>query len=161
MWEKKIDEIREKLMMSIESLSDHEINTKPSEQEWSISEIILHLIGAEGRFMKLANQAAEEGNSRSVGLVNLSPLDNRKQKHIAPIDPPSDFHTKEQLVCELIKCRRQTHIFLNHYIEKDLANHSMNHHRFGEMPIWQVFELMGKHELRHLHQIEEVKQRIL
>jgi uncharacterized damage-inducible protein DinB len=161
MWEKKIDEVREMVINSIESLSDQEINTKPSELEWNISEIILHLIAAEGRFLKLANQAAMEGNNIRVAPANLSPLDDRNQKHVAPIEPPSNFHSKDQLVSKLLNSRKKTHDFLNHFKENDLSNHSMNHHRFGEMPIWQVFELIGKHEWRHLQQIEEVKKRIL
>ncbi|NQD68420.1 DUF664 domain-containing protein, partial [Bacillus haikouensis] len=60
MWELKVVEIREKLKATFEGLSNEKMNEKPSQDEWSIAQIVLHLAGAETRFMKLALEAAQE-----------------------------------------------------------------------------------------------------
>jgi hypothetical protein len=53
-----------------------------------------------------------------------------------------------------------TEEFIGKYSEAVLAQKSMNHHRFGIMPVWQVLELLGRHEQRHIQQIEETKKNI-
>ena len=160
MWETKIVEIRKKVKESLEELSFAELNQKPSPQEWSIAQIVLHLAGAETRFLTLALDSAKSESGRSDREVDLSVFDDPSQKLIAPIDPPADPKSMDDLLKALDKSRSYTTHFLEHYTKESLNHRSMNHHRFGEMPIWQVLELLGKHEQRHLLQMEDVKKRI-
>ncbi|KPL61399.1 DinB family protein [Rossellomorea vietnamensis] len=160
MWETKIVEIREKVKENIKGLSYEELNEKPSQEEWSIAQIVLHLAGAETRFLTLAIDSAERGGGKSDSDVDLSVFDDPSQKMIAPIEPPTDPQTKEDLMKSLDESRSLTTRFLEKYTKEGLNHQSMHHHRFGEMPIWQVLELLGKHEQRHLVQMEDVKKRI-
>ncbi|MCA1059469.1 DinB family protein [Rossellomorea aquimaris] len=160
MWEKKIVEIRDNVKKSLEDLSYVELNQKPSKEEWSIAQIVLHLAGAETRFLTLALESAKRPSGRSGTDVDLSVFDDPSQKLKAPIEPPSSQQSKEDLLKSLDDSRSLTTQFLENYSKEKLKHQSMNHHRFGEMPIWQVLELLGKHEQRHLQQIENVKRRI-
>ncbi|MGG4167229.1 DinB family protein [Rossellomorea vietnamensis] len=160
MWETKIVEIREKVKESIKGLSYEELNEKPSQEEWSIAQIVLHLAGAETRFLTLAIDSAERGGGKSDSDVDLSVFDDPSQKLIAPIEPPTDPQTMEDLMKSLDESRSLTTRFLEKYTKEGLNRQSMHHHRFGDMPIWQVLELLGKHEQRHLVQMEDVKKRI-
>ncbi|PFA66382.1 hypothetical protein CN378_13875 [Bacillus sp. AFS015802] len=160
MWETKIVEIREKVKESLEGLSFEKLNQKPSPQEWSIAQIVLHLAGAETRFLTLALESAENQSGGSGTDVDLSVFDDPAQKLKAPIEPSSDPKTREELMKALDESRSLTTQFLEEYTEDGLDRQSMHHHRFGEMPIWQVLELLGKHEQRHLLQIADVKKRI-
>jgi uncharacterized damage-inducible protein DinB len=160
MWETKVMAIREKLKESLEGISFENINKKPSECEWSIAQIVLHLAGAETRFMKLALEAAQGEPDASGDAVDLSVFDDKSKKLKAPIDPPEEPHTIEELMNALQTSRNLTDEFIGKYSEIQLQQKTMNHHRFGIMPVWQVLELLGRHEERHIDQIEETKKKI-
>jgi uncharacterized damage-inducible protein DinB len=160
MWELKVVEIREKLKATFEGLSNEKMNEKPSQDEWSIAQIVLHLAGAETRFMKLALEAAQEQPDHKGESVDLSVFDDKSKKLKAPIDPPEDPQSIDDLLNALQASRRLTEEFIEKYSEAELAQRTMKHHRFGKMPVWQVLELIGRHELRHIHQIEETKKKL-
>jgi uncharacterized damage-inducible protein DinB len=160
MWETKVMAIREQLKGSLEGMSYENINKKPSESEWSIAQIVLHLAGAETRFMKLALEAAQGEADASGDAVDLSVFDDTSKKLKAPIDPPEEPHTIEELMNVLQTSRNLTDEFIEKYSETQLQQKTMNHHRFGIMPVWQVLELLGRHEKRHIEQIEETKKKI-
>jgi uncharacterized damage-inducible protein DinB len=160
MWETKVVEIREKLGEAIEGIPYEKMNEKPSKDEWSIAQIVLHLAGAETRFMKLALDAAQEQPGHKGEAVDLSVFEDKNKKLKAPIDPPEDPQTFGELVNALRASRSLTEEFIGKYSEAVLAQKTMNHHRFGTMPVWQVLELLGRHEQRHIHQIEETKKKI-
>ncbi|XXM73863.1 DinB family protein [Lysinibacillus sphaericus] len=160
MWETRVKDIREKLVGSFEGLTFEELNEKPAADEWSVAQIILHLAGAETRFMKLALEAAEGGKGTGGEEVDLSVFDDKNKKLKAPIDPPEEPQTREQLMTALQTSRRLTDQLLEGHTEDTLTGKTMDHHRFGIMPVWQVLELLGRHEDRHIHQIQETKRKI-
>jgi uncharacterized damage-inducible protein DinB len=161
MWETKVIEIRDRLKGSFMEVPVEKLNEKPSPDEWSIAQIVLHLAGAEKRFLTLALESAENQSGTCENRADLSVFDDLSRKLKAPIEPTSEFQKKENLILALDESRSFTIRFLESFTEEGLKSRSMNHHRFGDMPIWQVLELLGKHEQRHLVQIEEVKRRIL
>jgi uncharacterized damage-inducible protein DinB len=160
MWETKVVKIREDLKRHLDDVSFEKMNVKPSQDEWSIAQIVLHLAGAETRFMKLALEAAQEQPDHQGDPVDLSVFDDKSKKLKAPVDPPEDPHSIDELLNELQASRRLTEEFIEKYSEAELAQRTMNHHRFGIMPVWQVLELLGRHEQRHIFQIEETKKKI-
>jgi uncharacterized damage-inducible protein DinB len=160
MWETRVMEIREEIKESIEDLSFAKLNEKPSSGEWSIAQIILHLAGAETRFMTLAIESANNETVSTSTPVDLSVFDDLSRKLKAPVEPSSEPKSREDLLNALNKSRSLTTHFLEQYTKEGLNDRSMNHHRFGEMPVWQVLELLGKHEQRHLLQLGDVRKRI-
>ncbi|WP_272867400.1 DinB family protein [[Bacillus] enclensis] len=160
MWEMNVKDIRKKLEESFEALTFEELNEKPAPGEWSIAQIVLHLAGAETRFMKLALEAAESQQVMEGEEVDLSVFEDKNKKLKAPIDPPEDPQTREQLLTALHTSRRLTDQFLEGHTEDSLSGKTMDHHQFGIMPVWQVLELLGRHEERHIHQIQETKNKI-
>jgi uncharacterized damage-inducible protein DinB len=160
MWEANVKDIRGKLIESFGDLSDEELNEKPAPGAWSVAQVILHLAGAETRFMKLAIEAAKNGPATGGEEVDLSVFGDENKKLKAPIDPPEEPQTREQLLRALQTSRRLTDQFLETHTEDSLSGKTMDHHRFGIMPVWQVLELLGRHEKRHIHQIQETKRKI-
>ncbi|WP_197489726.1 DinB family protein [Rossellomorea aquimaris] len=154
-------EVRERLKESFIHLPEEKLNEKPAAGEWSIAQIILHLAGAEKRFIKLAWNAAEEEAEATGEDIDLSVFEDTSKKLKAPIEPTDEPKSTEYLVQALDESRQETLRFINKYSKEDIGKKAMNHHRFGNMPIWQVFELLGMHESRHIFQIDEVKNRIL
>jgi uncharacterized damage-inducible protein DinB len=161
MWETKVIEIRDKVKGSFLVVPVEKLNEHPSPGEWSIAQIVLHLAGAEKRFLTLALESAENQSGTCENRADLSVFDDPSKKLKAPIEPTSEPQLREDLILALDESRSLTTRFLELYTKEGLKSRSMNHHRFGNMPIWQVLELLGKHERRHLAQIEEVKRRIL
>ncbi len=160
MWETKVKEIRESLIESFIHLPEEKLNEKPSPEEWSIAQIVLHLAGAETRFLQLAFEAAEAETNIRGEEVDLSVFDDPSKKLKAPIEPSSNPKSSADLMKAIEESREWTDRFLLSYSQTELADKAMNHHRFGNMPIWQVLELLGKHEQRHIIQIEEVKKKL-
>ncbi|MGR3763565.1 DinB family protein [Rossellomorea sp. NS-SX7] len=160
MWETKVIEIRKRLEESLEGMSFEQLNKKPSKDEWSVAQIILHLSGAETRFINLALEAAQGQSDGGGEAVDLSVFKDKSKKLKAPIDPAEEPQTIEQLMDALQTSRSLTEEFIKSYSEHDLAEKTMDHHRFGIMPVWQVLELLGRHEARHIDQIEETKTKI-
>ncbi|WP_433748986.1 DinB family protein [Falsibacillus pallidus] len=156
----ELENIRQRLLDSFIKLSESDINAKPSPDRWSISQVVLHVSGAETRFMQAAYQGLKENKKTNPADVDLSVFDDPSKKLIAPIDPPEEWKGKDELVAALNNSREVTFEFLDKYKESELSGISLNHHRFGEMPIWQIFELIGKHENRHIHQVEEIKKQL-
>ncbi|RDI47747.1 DinB family protein [Falsibacillus pallidus] len=156
----ELERIRQKLLDSFITLNKGDINTKPGHEKWSISQVVLHVAGAETRFMHAAFQGLKENKKTNPADVDLSVFDDPSKKLKAPIEPPEEWKGKDELVEVLKNSREMTFEFLDKYKESDLSGISLNHHRFGEMPIWQIFELVGKHENRHIHQVEDIKKQL-
>ncbi|WP_082881332.1 DinB family protein [Lederbergia galactosidilytica] len=55
------DKAREELFSEVNGLSDEDINKKPSEDQWSIKQIIEHLILMEGAVTQMVTDQLKNG----------------------------------------------------------------------------------------------------
>jgi uncharacterized damage-inducible protein DinB len=161
MWEKEIYSTRMKVIHCIKDIPEQKLNWRPSQGKWSIAQNVLHLAGAESRFLTLALTAAESPLKSDSASVDLSVFDDVLIKLKAPTEPSDEPQTLVTLLAALDQSRQLTNNFLETYSKSDLEGKYMDHQRFGIMPIWQVLELLGKHEQRHLHQMQQLKKEIL
>ncbi|MGX1264927.1 putative damage-inducible protein DinB [Rossellomorea marisflavi] len=159
MWRENVKTIRNELMDSFRDVEEDKLNEKPASGGWSIAQVVLHLAGAETRFMELALHSATEHMGEG-GKVDLTVFDDPAHKMIAPIDPPDQHKTCDELLASLHTSRRLTERLETSYTPEELEKKTMDHHRFGIMPIEQVFELLGRHENRHIRQINRIKEHI-
>ncbi|RLQ97169.1 DinB family protein [Falsibacillus albus] len=155
-----LDQIRNDLLKSFSDVQVEKLNEQPEEGKWSIAQVVLHLAGAEKRFLQAAFKAVEEKKISYPKKVDLSVFDDPEVKMKAPIDPKDDYQTKADLVEALSNSRALTKDFLSRFSEGELEGYCLDHHRFGEMPAWQIFELLGRHERHHINQINQIKQAV-
>lgn len=153
------DEAREKLLASVNGLTDKELNEKPSEDKWSIKQILEHLHLIEGGIIKTIQWVLQNGTPKNTSEKPIEQSLDRSIAIEAPdfAQPSEDFKTLEELQNDL----SATHDLLRTIVEtvpvEELENKTSRHPVFGDMSLKQWIPFTGYHELRHIEQIEEIK----
>jgi uncharacterized damage-inducible protein DinB len=157
---KQLTETREEVLASIKDLSDAELNKAPDTASWSIAQVIHHLQQIESYFLSLMD-AALQGPSEAIKEKNLSYVTDRSKKAKSPIEPSSEFKTKEELISRLNHSREKVVALLEETSPDILEEKPLSHPVFGKLSVKQTLEFIASHEKRHLEQIEEIKQSLV
>jgi uncharacterized damage-inducible protein DinB len=153
----QLQETRIKLIESFAGLSDQQLNQPPDSGSWSIAQVLHHLQQIESYFSSLVKKALDEPGER-VEERDMSRVSDRSRKVKSPIEPSSEFKTREELVSRLNHSRGKVVAVLNETDPGTLLDKSILHPGIGKLSLKQALEFIGSHELRHIGQIEEIKQ---
>jgi hypothetical protein len=160
-----LDETRAAIVRAAGGLSSEDAARRPREGAWSVNEILTHLAlvepGVARRIAKSVGRAKGEGLERETSAASvMGSLDGSlaevfSQKMVAPefVDPKEVLPLPEALAT--LESSREG---LRHAIaeadgwalEKVVAPHP----RFGPIDMYQWLIFLGKHEERHLAQLE-------
>lgn len=153
--------IRNELLNEIDSLTDKQLNLRSSEDKWSVSQVIRHLIIMDEAMLPALRKAVQEESER-VTEKNLDFVLDRTNKIKSPLPEPStEFISKEDLLKAANHARTPLLEFINEFIDLTvIEDKSMIHPVFGRMSIKQMVEFIGLHEKRHIEQIKEIKERV-
>ena len=162
-----IDAVRANLYAAVNDLSQAQLDFKPAPEEWSISEILSHLQVVEKGLPKLytimLQKAAEAGLQPETEGSWLQSLDDAKlevvqQKMPAPerVLPKAGI-AKAELLESLRQSRQAIVDAVSQAGDHDLSGVKWPHPALGEINFYQWILFIGKHEMRHLGQIEKVK----
>ncbi|RLQ96082.1 DinB family protein [Falsibacillus albus] len=154
--------IREELFKSVSGLSDEQLNQKPSDDEWSIMQVLEHLYLMESAVAKSITAQVEKGkiNPAEDKPIHLTP--NRLTKVSAPsyVVPSVEPKSLEEMKGKLAASRE----LLNQAAAAGdpiiMEKKSFPHPVFGDLSLKQWVPFVGYHEKRHIHQIEEIKHRL-
>ncbi|QPC46091.1 DinB family protein [Mangrovibacillus cuniculi] len=58
-----LSNVRDTLIQLIIPLTYEQLNWKPTQSNWSVAQVVLHVAEAEARFLKLVETAVQEKNS--------------------------------------------------------------------------------------------------
>lgn len=154
--------VRKELLNELDSLTDKELNMKPSEEKWSVSQVVRHLIFIDEAILPALKKAVQKESER-VAEKNLDFVIDRSIKIKSPLPEPStEFISKEELLKVVNHARTSLLEFINEIIDGTIIeDKSMIHPLFGAMSVKQMIEFVGLHEKRHIEQIKEIKQIIL
>jgi len=154
------EQAREELLKEVDKLTDEEINKKPAGDQWSIRQIMEHLILMEDGITKTvaAQLTSEDKNTTSDKPIELTI--NREKKVQAPdfAVPGNDYVTLNVLKQKLAYTHAQLNQLAEHADDEELAARSYPHPIFGELNLKQWLPFVGYHEKRHIDQIKEVKK---
>ncbi len=151
---------RKELLNEIAVLSDKQFNMKPTEEKWSVSQVIRHLILIDEAVLPALRKAVQEESER-VAEKNLEFVLDRTKKITSPLPEPStEFISKEKLLLILSQARTSLLEYVNE-IETLAEDKSVIHPALGAISIKQMIEFVALHEKRHIEQIKEIKQIIL
>lgn len=156
------DQAREELYKQVSQLSDEQINLKPTEDRWSIKQLLQHLYLMEGAVAKtIQSQLASDKQN----LAQDKPIEltvNRSTKVEAPAFavPTEEFASLEELQTKLSATHEALRQLSENTTEEQLEVKSYPHPVFGEMNLKQWIPFVGYHELRHIEQIKEVKEQL-
>ncbi|WJY27253.1 MULTISPECIES: DinB family protein [Sporosarcina] len=154
------DEARSVLWAAVNGLSDDDLNWKPADDRWSIRQVMEHIALMEGAVAKTVQQELQKGTAHQTAQKPIERTVDRSVKVDAPgFAVPGDTY----MTCSELKEKLgSTHELLRHVSEsashEELAAKSYPHPVFGDMDLAQWIPFAGYHELRHVQQIEEVKE---
>jgi len=164
---KEIEASRELLFNDLKKYTEDQLNFKPTENEWSILQVMNHLMMAEVSSVvyvqkKLTNGLADipkmdaEGDERFAQLASYMQADNRTSA------PPMVTPTFERTTLAATRegwdtIRQDTATQLERFGEADLNKAAYKHLLAGRMSIVQMLGFFRLHFNRHLGQIERIK----
>ncbi|MFB4167016.1 DinB family protein [Virgibacillus sp. JSM 102003] len=154
------NQAREELLEIVKGISDEDLNRKPSENRWSMKQILEHLYLMEGAITKNIRSELAQGEVVNIADKPIELSVDRSRKVDAPefVQPSESFATLEELKHKL----EATHNGLSELActadEKLLAEKGSVHPIFGKMNLKQWIPFVGYHEKRHTEQIKEVKE---
>ena len=162
-----LDETRAAVVRAVERLSPEEAARRPSPEAWSVDEILTHLSlvepGVAKRVAKSVGKAKGEGLEREtsvapvLGCLDGPALDRLNEKQVAPefVEPKAVLSMSGALAALALSRESLKHAMAEAdgwALEKVVAPHP----RLGTLDMYQWLVFLGRHERRHLAQIERV-----
>ncbi len=165
----ELSDLKEKLLISISENTTEELNTKPSENEWSISQVIEHLIDSETGINKYINFRLKNiAEQPTVGLANFlkSKVLNNKLQSNKKFKVPAVFSEPEKGAdyAQLKEKWDNSRMFLIKTVEtypKEYLNKAVFlHPRAGLLSMNQTLSFFINHLNHHIPQVQNLQSLI-
>ncbi|HEV3374512.1 MAG TPA: DinB family protein [Candidatus Acidoferrum sp.] len=133
----------------------------PGNGAWSAGELVAHLIVVERRIVGTADRVTQKPAKRVSLLKRLHlPLALAESRLIRlktpiPLDPQL-VRGKEVMLAELRDVRERSLAFLDETKNRDLSEYIWRHPFIGNLNLYEWFEMIAAHELRHTKQMQEI-----
>jgi len=160
----KLDTIHHKLLELTGKLDDAHFERRPSENEWSVAEIVHHLSLVEQYVIKSLEQSLAQPPQHLPLLRRLVPtrivayrlLRVKAPKGVQPLNPPP----KEQLLETFNATRARLKSLWTTHDRARLRQVIFKHPFLGPIDGTATISFVGYHELRHSKQIREVIKKL-
>lgn len=158
-----MESVRAQLLKEAEGLSQTQSDWRPSEEEWSVGEILHHLTLAEVGTGKLTSKLLKEAPQPLppfppdlTGFMPVPPPPPGPAR--APeVVYPERGHALERLIADLRTVRERSRQSVERLAGVDPRVLRWRHATLGEMDLAQWWLLHVRHETDHLHQLRDVK----
>jgi hypothetical protein len=138
-----------KIEVSIKGLSDKQLLQRPTPEDWSIHEVILHLPDSETFvYERLRRVLAEERPILHAFAESLwaQNLEYRRQDY--------------RLALALFKAQREANAALLRQLPTEAWQRMGVHTENGEMSLYDIFTTYLRHGEVHFRQIEQIKEQL-
>lgn len=158
-------ETTDNLQKSIAGLSKEQLQFKPSEDRWSVSQCIEHIILTENMLFEMAKEVMDKpANPERRKEVKISDEDliagmrDRTQKATAAeeLQGEGSYTDPETAMQDFIEQREEVLEYIRNTTLEDLRSH-ISDLPFGAVDAYQSFLFIAGHSDRHTLQVEEVK----
>lgn len=159
----KLTETHEKMMKTLDGLSEAQLNYKADPESWSIAECVEHLTISEngfGEMLKGAMSTTPDENMSAAATMTDDEIyammisREKKVKTSEPMEPSGKFGNYEETLANLIT-KRTEHIEYLKTTDDDFRSHYQEM-SFGTVDAYQMVLMMAGHTERHTSQIEEI-----
>jgi hypothetical protein len=161
---KRLDATHQKLTATVTPLSPQIFCQRPSESEWSVSEILHHLRLVEDRVIKELEKglaAAPQSLSPLRRLIPTAIVGSRVIKVKAPqAMNPKEPPEKETSLANYNETRDRLKSLCASHGRNRLKQTVFTHPFLGKISGVATVSFLGYHEQRHLKQIHEVLKRL-
>lgn len=154
------EEVRERLLQEVAHLSEEELNRKKDEETWSIGQICEHLSLMDQRVRQTIVYTMNKAEKETASVKPIEMALDRQTKIEAPeiVMPGNGPYNKEDLFKQLEASKQEFDQTLAEIDEQELTERSSRHPVFSHLSLKQWVELRTYHEMRHIEQIQEIKQ---
>lgn len=164
------DAIRAEFKAAVSSLDPVDAECRPSEENWTINEIVEHTAVVYSGIVKIcdrllalaeAESAAGDGYARLSDNFVQSAAEARDRRLTAPeiVQPTGKFSISESLA-QMDSGRQKMELLRERFRTFDGSRHTFPHPVFGEINAYDWLTLAGGHEMRHLEQIRRLCSQI-
>ena len=161
---RRLDSFRQDLLQTIEPLDAQVFSRRPSENEWSVAEIVQHLALVEARVTKELESAVGKDPQRVGFLRRLIPTYIVSVRLVRVKAPKAMNPVAAVEKNEAIESIERTRSGLKQLCETHgagrLRNVVFKHPFLGDISGLATISFLGYHEQRHLKQIREVLQKV-
>jgi len=160
-----LGESRERLIMTVEGLSEAQRNFRPAEDGWSAADCVEHLAVIEAGALKLVQaavqtppQPSQEPDVPGKDRLILETVPSRDVpiKGPAALMPSGRWPEFEELMRQFEAARERTLRFAA-VTQADLRCHFLPHPVLGVLDCYQWLLLIAAHSERHVRQIEAIQ----
>ena len=160
----RLDSIHGKLLSLISEIDDERFRRRPTDNEWSVAEVVHHLSLVEQYVVNSLEHSLAQPPQRLFLLRRLVPtrivawrlLRVKAPKSVQPLDPPA----KEQLIENFNGTRARLKALCVEHKRTRLRQVVFKHPFLGPIDGTATVSFVGYHELRHYKQIREVLKKI-
>ena len=161
---RRLDSVHEKLLRTVTPLDPKLFSQRPTENEWSVGDIIQHLSLVEERVVKdLEKAVAREPQRVSLvkrmmptSIVSSRLLKVKSPKAVAPVAPTE----KDAAIQALQSARQKLKSFCDSHDQARFRTLIFKHPFLGDIDGVATISFVSYHEQRHYKQIREVLRKI-
>ena len=137
----KLESHRRELVHQVQEMTEEEAGRRPSEQDWSAKEQLVHLAAFERLWLEWAMKVRDEPGCE-VGPPPPNP----------PAYPEADTRSVADLLQELASVRGDTLAAIEGLTDDELKRRG-KHLLFGEMSVLQMLRSLYRHDRMHMDQM--------
>lgn len=142
-------------------VSSERWKTCPGEGRWSAGELVCHLITVE-RFIIYHMSKLVESHPKPRPFLKRFHLPMLLvearligRKTPIPLDPAL-VREKDSMLAELREVRARTLVFMEETAGRDLRKYHMPHPFLGTLHVYEWFQMIASHQIRHTKQLKEI-----
>ena len=153
------------LLELLTNLTPQQWHFRESPTRWSIAENLEHLILFEAFIRNAVQRTLEappepqkksEAAAKEPLVLRLATSRDTKFNAREIVRPTGQFADPAIMIAEFHHTRAETIAFATH-TQAALREHFFPHIAFGDLDCYQWLIVLGRHTLRHVHQIEQIK----
>jgi hypothetical protein len=158
-----LEGVRAEVLKEAEALSQRQVDWQPADGEWSIGEVLPHVMLAEIGTSKLTSKLLRDARPPippfPADLPSFTPLPSPPPGPAkAPeVVYPERGHQLERLLADLRATRERSRQAVERVATVDPRAFTWRHFTLGELDLAQWWLLHVRHETDHLRQIRTVK----
>ena len=160
----RLDSTHRGLLDLVGAIDEERFTRRPSENEWSVAEVVHHLSLVEQYVINSLEQSLAQPPQRLSMIRRLIPtrivasrlLRVKAPKGVQPLDPPP----KEQLLENFNATRARLKSLCAEHDQARLRQIIFKHPFLGPIDGAATISFVGYHELRHYKQIREVLKKL-
>jgi len=161
---RRLDSIHLKLMNAITPVEDSLFSRSPSNNEWSMAQIVHHLCLVEGAVIGELEKALARPPQRVSFLRRLIPTSIvairlvrvKAPRRMNPLEPPG----KEEIIANYHAARNKLKELYASHGRRRLKQVIFKHPFLGDIDGLATISFVGYHELRHYKQLRETLKKL-